>query len=108
MSPTNPLREALERIAAPPDFWRIGKASQVAREALAAVPAEPEAWEWHAGYLTWGSGPRATKEEAITACEHFRGRAPDWIERRRPGTAPGPWERVDPEPRQEASGDELS
>ncbi len=64
-----------------------------------AVPVEPEEWEWRAGYSTWATKPRASKSAAWAACERFRGFAPEWFERRRPGTAPGPWERVDPEPR---------
>ncbi len=64
-------------------------------------PAEPEAWEWRAGDRWWSSGTHATEAEAREGHEQFTGRAPDWVTRRRPGTAPGPWERVDPEPRQE-------
>lgn len=65
---------------------------------VSVLPGEPEAWEWHAGYITWSSGLRETMEEAVRACLEFRGQDPEWVERRRPGTAPGEWERVDPEP----------
>ncbi len=69
-------------------------------------PAEPEAWEWRAviadGRLL--AGPCAslpTLEETIRD-DAWASRHKWYAERRRPGTAPGEWERVDPEPRQDA------
>ena len=65
--------------------------------ALAAVPAEPEAWEWrHVRASDCAAGktvrdPRHLEREVARDAGH--------LERRRPGTAPGEWERVDPEPR---------
>ncbi len=69
---------------------------------LAAVPVEPEAWEWRVAFRTHfgeighsvgAGGSGLTEATAQRVC------GPGcWIERRR---APGPWERVDPEPREE-------
>ncbi len=104
MSATDPLREALERIAsfvATSDrhaALSLPHLQAWAREALAAVPAEPEAWEWRSvtrlGQPT--SGVVADREKA----GEWAARG-DAVERRRPGKAPGPWERVDPEPCEE-------
>ncbi len=68
-----------------------------------AVPVEPEAWEWR---VLLDNYPHAldSEEQARREMERCRdvdfGKRPAPIfERRRPGTAPGEWERVDPEPR---------
>ena len=68
------------------------------RDALVTVPAESEAWEWRVTGGFYAVGSEVTRDERAA-----RASAAQWqgtqLERRRPGTAPGPWERVDPEPR---------
>ncbi len=105
MTATDPLREALERIASPPDFWRIGKASQIAREALAAVPAEPEAWEWRAVERHSGEQYGSPMSDRAARLYIARGDLAHGLalERRR---APGPWERVDPKPQPQDRGEQ--
>ncbi len=110
MSTTDPLREALERIAsfvATSDrhaALSLPHLQAWAREALAAVPSEPKAWEWQAGGGASGYqpvGPEGTADRARQTYEWFARCPATWVERRRPGTAPGPWERVDPESRED-------
>ncbi len=123
MSAPDPLREALSaalslHMAQPPNSpwqtldaknqWRsnlLNDLETAAREAFAAVPAEPEAWEW--GFevkLRPDSSPAfhlaVSLNEAVARASNQRliGRE-GWTVRRHPGTAPGQWERVDPEPR---------
>ncbi len=112
MSTTDPLREALKRAcediaainAAGFDSERL-RLSNDARgriiEALAAAPVEPEAWEWRVSDGAGGWGP-ASKSLAA----EFLG-ADLAIERRRPGTPPGEWERVDPDPWRDDDEDEA-
>ncbi len=124
MSTTDPLREALtaaehemacaaqslhdmDHCAECADIADdLAAACERARSALAAVPVEPEAWEY--GFSAHGDvheayGRCATASEAqamlATMSAGYQRRAQ--IVRRRPGTAPGPWERVDPEPRED-------
>ncbi len=69
-------------------------------------PAEPEAWEWRAVVQAAGrvsersSTVVSTSEDARATLRSMEDAwvGGGWIERRRPGTAPGEWERVDPEP----------
>ena len=82
------------------------------RDALAAVPAESEAWEWRAcADDKLGAAepedwmPANSLAHAMARCNEFDAEPPyghEWVERRRPGTAPGEWERVDPKPRQQS------
>ncbi len=110
MSATDPLRAALERIAALdalakpdfPDFWKVSQATQIARDVLAAVPAEPEAWEWRAVVEGHRRTPyRSAVQDERSARDFAADLARDiphgvvTVERRR---APGKWERVDLEP----------
>ncbi len=92
-------RAALERIAALNSyvFSDARRAITIARAILAAVPAEPEAWEWRAVHAT---GPAAkvvypTREQAASHMAMWPRVHRGHLERRR---APGLWERVDPEP----------
>ena len=66
-------------------------------------PAEPEAWEWR---VLLDNYPHALDDEEHARREIERCRDVDFghrpapvFERRRPGIAPGEWERVDPGPR---------
>ncbi len=85
-----------------------GKAKSSA-EKLGAVPVEPEAWEWRAvldrpcldsPYHSVAQEEKSAREFAASLV-HVDPAGMVWLERRRPGTAPGPWERVDPEPRED-------
>ncbi len=69
-------------------------------------PAEPKVWEWRAGGGTSGHapvGPEESQDRARQTYEWFARCPATWTERRRPGTAPSEWERVDPEPREKDS-----
>ncbi len=123
MSTTDPLREAVrawlcfDNEVEPPATaapyaehlaYEQAKADITERvaETLAAVPVEPEVWEYGfsaQGDVVAGYGRCATASEAqamlAVMSAGYQRRA--HIVRRRPGTAPGPWERVDPEPLQE-------
>ncbi len=58
---------------------------------------EPEAWE----YRVCRANGRAIMSNVEDVDLAWRFAAPDgFVDRRRPGTAPGEWERVDPEPRE--------
>ncbi len=63
-------------------------------------PAEPEAWEWRGHAPEWG---RASDAGTLEEARKWAQPVPvAHLERRRPGTAPGEWERVDPELREDA------
>ncbi len=120
MSATDPLREALttllseiagsvgllrvvtEGMEARHDADLIAAAMGRARSALAAVPAEPEAWEWRVCYGNRlgehpGEQHTATSERQAFALAAERGDwLYGWVER-------GRWERVNPEPREEGT-----
>lgn len=110
----DPLREALERIANQSTghyyLATTGRVSddgsgrpwkhwaEIAREALAAAPVEPEEGEWR---VLLDNYPHALDDEEHARREIERCRDMDFgdrpapvFERRHPGTAPGPWERV--------------
>ncbi len=73
------------------------------RAYVPARPVEPEAWEWGMGVkLRPDSQPAFYSAWALDHAEneaenHRRIGRDAWVARRRPGTAPGEWERVDPE-----------
>lgn len=105
----DPLREALERIVAGLDVapgaplaeregcqCDLCEALRTAREALAAVPEGPEpVYEWRAINRHGLSVGFCVNESH--AREWLQENPPGHIERRTPGTAPGPWERVEVE-----------
>ncbi len=106
------LADGVEQVLSEPPFDALISTAhlsyrlKVAREALAAMPVEPEAWEWRVAFRTHfgeighsvgAGGSGLTEATAQRVC------GPGcWIERRR---APGKWERVDPEPREVTSDD---
>ncbi len=100
-------REALAA-GSPPMEQDAGYWRKMYEEAIAAVPAEPEAWEYRAVVQAAGRvSERASAPVTSIEAAHATRRSMEdawvgggWIERRRPRTAPGPWERVDPEPRE--------
>src|SRR5688572_20185330 len=108
MSATD-LREALERIAsfvASSDAHAarcFPQLQAIARQALDAVPAEPEAWEYGFGLPDdddpYGRCGSLSDAQALLSAMTAGYQSKAQIVRRRPGTAPGEWERVDPEPR---------
>ncbi len=69
-------------------------------------PVEPEAWEYGFSaqgdvHDAYGRCATASEAQAMLAAMSTGYQRRAHIVRRRPGTAPGPWERVNPEPRED-------
>lgn len=109
MNATDPLRAALERIAAPTggdpihrEYPAVKRLQDIAREALAVAP-EPEyeyGWSYVDGYMwgyIWAASTRRAAEHPATALSAPLAERLVW--RRTLPIAAGEWERVDPEPR---------